>query len=76
MAEVCPSLWTRLFSSGSRNGNGQAAYAAATWLQRADMNGALSQFLNPPLEPEERTLVVTVAVAHFPCILPDFLLAF
>ena len=32
----------------------QAAFAAATWLQRADLDGSLSQFLNPPLEPVER----------------------
>jgi hypothetical protein len=34
----------------------QAAYTAAAWLQRADLNGSLLQFLNPPLEPEERQL--------------------
>jgi hypothetical protein len=33
-----------------------AAYAAAAWMQRADLNGSLPQFLNPPLKPEERQL--------------------
>ena len=48
-----------------RDGNSQAAFAVAGWLERADLNGALSQFLNAPLEPEEGTLVVIVAAAHF-----------
>jgi len=26
----------------------------AAWLQRADLNGSLETFLNPPLTPEER----------------------
>jgi len=51
-----PSLWPRRLPSGSREGNSQAAYATAAWLQRADLNGSLSQYLNPPLEPEERQL--------------------
>ena len=34
----------------------QAAYAAAAWPQRADLNGSLLQFLNPPLESDERQL--------------------
>ena len=76
VAEVYPSLWTRRFPSAWRDGNSQAAFAVAALLQRADLNGALSQFLNPPLKPEERTLVVTVAAAHFPCIFPDFVLAY
>jgi hypothetical protein len=32
----------------------QAAYAVATWLQRADRNGSLGSYFNPPLTPEER----------------------
>jgi hypothetical protein len=38
----------------SRDGDVQAAYAAAAWLQRADLNGSLSGFLNPKLTAEER----------------------
>ena len=54
VAEVYPSLWMRRFPSGNRNGDCQAAYAAVGWLRRADLNGSLSQYLNPPLEPQER----------------------
>ncbi len=56
VAEVYPSLWMRRFPKGNRDSDSQAAYAAAAWLQRADLNGSLLQFLNPPLEPEERQL--------------------
>jgi hypothetical protein len=56
VVEVYPSLWMRRFPIGSRDGDSQAAYAAEAWMQRADRNGSLSQFLNPPLEPEERKL--------------------
>jgi hypothetical protein len=31
----------------------QAAYAAAAWLQRADLNGSLGGFLSPSLTAEE-----------------------
>ena len=54
MAEVYPSLWMRRFPSEDRNGDQQAAYSVAAWLRRADTDGSLPQFLNPPLEPEER----------------------
>ena len=37
-----------------RNGDQQAAYSVAVWLRRADMEGSLPRFFNPPLEPEER----------------------
>jgi hypothetical protein len=37
----------------NRDSDSQAAYAAAAWLQGADLNGSLPQSLNPPLEPEE-----------------------
>lgn len=56
VAEVYPSLWMRRFPKGNRDSDSQAAYAAAAWLQRADLNGSLLQFLNPPLDPEERQL--------------------
>jgi hypothetical protein len=37
-----------------RNGDQHAAYSVAGWLRRADTDGSLPQFFNPPLEPEER----------------------
>ena len=44
----------RRFPRDDRDGDEQAAYAVAAWLQRADLNGSLETFLNPPLTPEER----------------------
>ena len=44
------------FPNASRNSDSEAAYATAAWPQRADLNGSLSQFLNPPLEADERQL--------------------
>ena len=56
VAEVYPSLWMRRFPRGERDSDSQAAYAAAAWMQRADRDGSLAQFLDPSLEPEERQL--------------------
>jgi hypothetical protein len=42
------------FPRDDRDGDSHAAYAAAAWLRRADLNGSLATFLNPPLEPQER----------------------
>ena len=57
VAEVYPSLWTRRFANdGERNADQHAAYAAAAWLRRADMNGSLGRYFNLPLEPEERAI--------------------
>lgn len=56
VAEVYPSLWTRRFPRDEgRNDDQHAAYAVTAWLQRADANGSLPQFLRPKLEPEELT---------------------
>jgi hypothetical protein len=41
IAEVYPSLWTRRFPKEDRDGDEQAAYAVAAWLQRADLNDSL-----------------------------------
>jgi hypothetical protein len=35
-------------------GDEQAAYAVAAWLQRADQNGSVDSYFNPPLTPDER----------------------
>jgi hypothetical protein len=56
IVEVYPSLWMRRFPKEGRDGDEQAAYAVAAWLQRADLNGSLGSFLKPPLTPEERQL--------------------
>ena len=54
IAEVYPSLWTRRFPRDVRDGDEQAAFAVAAWLQRADLNGSLGSFLKPTLTPDER----------------------
>jgi len=57
VAEVYPSLWTRRFANDEeRTPDQHAAYATAAWLRRADMNGSLPIFFNPPLESEEQTI--------------------
>ena len=53
VAEVYPSLWTRRFPRDGRDGDEQAAYAAAAWLQRADRSATLDGFFNPPLTRDE-----------------------
>jgi hypothetical protein len=53
VAEVYPALWMRRFPRNGRDGDEQAAYAAAAWLQRADRNGSLGGFLSPSLTAEE-----------------------
>jgi hypothetical protein len=57
VAEVYPSLWMRRFAKdGERNADQHAAYATAAWLQRADSNGSLQRYFNPPLESQEREI--------------------
>jgi hypothetical protein len=56
IAEVYPSLWMRRYKNGGRNADCHAAYAASSWLQRADLDGSLAMFLQPPLTPKEREL--------------------
>jgi hypothetical protein len=56
VAEIYPSLWMRCFPREGRNGDQHAAYAVAAWLQRADLNGWLPRYFEPPLTPEERAI--------------------
>jgi len=57
VAEVYPSLWTRRFANdGARSADQHAAYATASWLRRADMDGPLERFFSPALETAERTI--------------------
>jgi hypothetical protein len=56
VAEVYPSLWIRRVPKEDRDGDEQAAYAVAAWLQRADRSGSLSGFLSPSLTAEERDI--------------------
>ena len=54
VAEVYPALWMRRLERDGRDGDEHAAYATAAWLQRADQNGSLGSYFNPPLTREER----------------------
>ena len=54
VAEVYPSLWKRRYPKNDRDGDEQAAYAVAAWLQRADRKGSLGSDFNPPLTGDER----------------------
>ena len=56
VAEVYPALWMRRFPRDERDSDEQAAYAAVTWLQRADRSDSLGSFLNPSLTAEERSI--------------------
>lgn len=56
VAEVYPSLWMRRFPTEGRNSDQHAAYAAAAWLRRADMDEELPRFLTPKIEPAERRI--------------------
>jgi hypothetical protein len=44
----------RRLERDGRDGDEHAAYASAAWLQRADRNGSLGGYWNPPLTAEER----------------------
>lgn len=56
VAEVYPALWMRRYPRNDRDGDEQAAFATAAWLQRADHSGCLGGFLNPSLTAEEREI--------------------
>lgn len=56
-AEVYPSLWTRRFPKDEgRTDDQHAAYAAASWLRRTDMDGSLEQFFIPALTSQEQAV--------------------
>ena len=54
MVEDFQPQWTRRFPKEDRDGDEQAAYAVAAWLQRADRDGSLDGFFRPNLTAEER----------------------
>ena len=54
LAEIYPSLWMRRFDRAARDPDQHAAYSTAAWLQRADLNGSLNFYLDPPFTPEDR----------------------
>ncbi len=56
VAEVYPSLWMKRFPRQDRDSDQHAAYSVAAWLRRADLNGSLPEFFQPPLNQEERKI--------------------
>jgi hypothetical protein len=56
VVEVYPSLWSRGFAPEGRTPDEHDAYSVAEWMRRADLDGRLAQFFNPPLESSERAM--------------------
>jgi len=56
VAEVYPSLWRHEFAAEGRTADQHDAFTIAAWLQRADHNGILTDYLMPTLSPEEQAL--------------------
>jgi len=54
VAEVYPSLWSRRFARAERGPDQHDAFAVAESLRRADLDGSLATWLDPPLLPAER----------------------
>lgn len=54
IVEVYPSLWRASFAREDRNQDQHDAYCVAAWLQHADRQGSLTQFLRPSLNSAER----------------------
>ncbi|MBS1857578.1 MAG: hypothetical protein JST11_19575 [Acidobacteria bacterium] len=54
LAEAYPALWSEGFPREGRTQDQQDAYSIAAWLQRADREGALAQYLDPELAEIER----------------------
>ena len=55
VAEVYPSLWSRSLAREARGPDQHDAFAVAESLRRADRDGSLAGWLDPPLAPEERS---------------------
>jgi hypothetical protein len=56
IAEVYPSLWSKRFEREGRTSDQHDAYSVAAWMRRADMDGSLAGFFEPPLTPSQRTI--------------------
>ena len=54
IVEAYPSLYRKGFTPEGRTPDQHDAYAIAAWMQKADINRQLSEFLNPKLTPPER----------------------
>ena len=56
MVEVYPSLWSRSFPREDRNRGQHDAFSLAAWMRRADGDGSLAAYLNPPLDLTEKKI--------------------
>ncbi len=54
IAEVYPSLWSRIFAREDRTADQHDAFSATEWMRIADLDGILSSFFNPSLQDYER----------------------
>lgn len=53
VVEVYPALWKHAFAPEDRTPDQHDAYSAASWLQRADRDGALGHYLHPKMSDAE-----------------------
>ena len=49
--EIYPRLWSHTFAREDRTTDQHDAYSVAAWMRRADLDGSLTGFLDPPLAP-------------------------
>lgn len=56
VVEVYPALWSPALTRKDLNGDQRDAFSAAEWMQRADRDGSLVKFFDPPIEPPERAI--------------------
>lgn len=56
VVEVYPALWKHAYASEGRTPDQHDAYSAAAWLRQADLDGKLSNFLNPALTLSQRAV--------------------
>jgi hypothetical protein len=54
IAEVYPSLWSRIFPPARRTPDQHDAFTIAEWMRREDAKGTLTTFFSPDLQPMER----------------------
>jgi len=58
VVEVYPSLWRHSTAREGRSADQHDAYVAADWMRCADLDGSLSEYLDPPLTSEERRVAL------------------
>ncbi|MGH7812588.1 MAG: hypothetical protein ACREQI_01100 [Candidatus Binataceae bacterium] len=56
LAEVYPSLWSRGFARNDHSPDQHDAYSVAAWMHRADIDGRLMEFFNPPPTAKDRAM--------------------